>query len=98
MFLTGQTLRVIQEPPPVGSPESAPARQYLKTWEKAQAISHDKVLSADVITYDSYKDLVYAYGEEGHSVLSRSNTRQANRSRPAPPRPCSSTPRPAGST
>ena len=69
VFLTGQTLRVIQEPPPVGSPESAPARQYLKTWEKAQAISHDKVLNADVITYDSYKDLVYAYGEEGHSVL-----------------------------
>ena len=69
VFLTGQTLRVIQEPPPVGSPESAPARQYLKTWERAQAISHDKVLNADVITYDSYKDLVYAYGEEGHSVL-----------------------------
>jgi hypothetical protein len=69
VFLTGQTLRVIQEPPPVGSPESAPARQYLKTWERAQAISHDKVINADVITYDSYKDLVYAYGEDGHSVL-----------------------------
>jgi hypothetical protein len=68
LFLTGQTLRVIQEPPPVGSPEKAPARQYLKAWEKAYAWSNDKVLQADVITYDSYKDLVYAYGEEGHSV------------------------------
>ena len=68
LFLTGQTLRVIQEPPPVGSPESAPARQYLKTWEKAYAWSNEKILQGDVITYDSYKDLVYAYGEEGHSV------------------------------
>ena len=68
-FLTGQTLRVIQEPPPVGSPESTPARQYLKAWEKAYAWSNDKALQSDVITYDSYKDLVYAYGEEGHSVV-----------------------------
>ena len=44
LFLTGQTLRVIQEPPPVGSPESTPARQYLKAWEKAYAWSNDKVL------------------------------------------------------
>ena len=68
LFLTGQTLRVIQEPPPVGSPEATPARQYLKAWEKAYAWSNDKALQGDVITYDSYKDLVYAYGEEGHSV------------------------------
>ena len=69
LFLTGQTLRVIQEPPPVGSPKTAPARQYLKAWEKAYAWSNDKVIQADVITYDSYKDLVYAYGEEGHNVI-----------------------------
>jgi hypothetical protein len=68
LFLTGQTLRVIEEPPPVGSPESTPARQYLKAWEKAYAWSNEKILQGDVITYDSYKDLVYAYGEEGHSV------------------------------
>jgi hypothetical protein len=73
LCLTGQTLRVIQEPPPVGSPESTPARQYLKAWENAYASSNEngllKVLQGDVITYDSYKDLVYAYGEEGHSVV-----------------------------
>jgi hypothetical protein len=68
LFLTGQTLRVIQEPPPVGSPETTPARQYLKAWEKAYAWSNEKILQGDVITYDSYKDLVYAYGEEGHNV------------------------------
>ncbi len=27
--------------------------------------SSDKVIQGDVITYDSYKDLIYAYGEEG---------------------------------
>ena len=40
----------------------------MKAWEKAYAWSNDKILQGDVITYDSYKDLVYAYGEEGHSV------------------------------
>jgi hypothetical protein len=73
LCLTGQTLRVIQEPPPVGSPASTSARQYLKAWENAYASSNEKgllkVLQGDVITYDSYKDLVYAYGEEGHSVV-----------------------------
>jgi hypothetical protein len=69
VYLTGQILRVIQEPRPVGSPESTPARQYLKVWENAQARNQTKIISADVITYDSFKDLVYAYGEDGHSVL-----------------------------
>jgi hypothetical protein len=69
VFLTGQTLQVLQEPPPVGKPESTPARQYLKTWEKAFAWSHDKILEADIITYDSYKDLVTAYGTNGHNVI-----------------------------
>ena len=32
-------------------------------------VTKPRLLSADVITYDSYKDLVYAYGEDGHSVL-----------------------------
>ena len=69
VYLTGQILRVIQEPRPVGAPETAPARQYLKVWENAQARNQTKIISADVITYDSFKDLVYAYGEDGHSVL-----------------------------
>ncbi len=67
-FLTGQTLRVRTEPPPVGSPPSTPARDYVKTWENAGVNSGDKVFQTDVITYDSEKDLVYAYGENGRGV------------------------------
>ncbi len=68
VFLTGQTLRVLEEQPPVGSPESTPSQYQMKAWEKAYASSNDKIIQGDVITYDSYKDLVYAYGENGHSV------------------------------
>ncbi len=68
-FLTGQTLQVITEPPPVGAPASAPARNYMKAWENAYVFSGDKVVQADVITYDSYKDLIYAYGENGRGVI-----------------------------
>ncbi len=68
-FLTGQTMRVITEPPPVGSPPSTPSRNYLKAWEKAYVWNSDKTLQADVVTYDSYKDLIYAYGENGRGVV-----------------------------
>jgi len=68
LFLTSQTLRVITEPPPAGSPPSTPARDFLKAWERAYVWSSDKSLQADVITYDSEKDLVYAFGEEGRGV------------------------------
>ncbi len=67
--LTGQTLRVITEPPPAGSPPSTPARNYLKAWDKAYARDATSTIQADVITYDSYKDLIYAYGEQGRQVL-----------------------------
>jgi hypothetical protein len=69
MFLTSQTLRVRTEPPPVGSPPSTPARDYVKAWEKASVYSSDKSLQADVITYDSEKDQVYAFGEGGRGVI-----------------------------
>jgi hypothetical protein len=69
LFLTGQTLRLITEPPPVGSPPSAPARSYMKAWDNAYVWSNDKTLQSDVITYDSFKDLVYAYGENGRHVI-----------------------------
>ena len=68
LFLTGQTLRVIEEPPPVGSPKTAPSHYYMKAWEKAYAWSNENSIQSDVITYDSQKDLVYAYGEDGHGV------------------------------
>ncbi len=69
MFLTSEILRVRTEPPPVGSPPSTPARDYVKSWEKAYVQSSDKSLQADVITYDSEKDLVYAFGENGRGVI-----------------------------
>jgi hypothetical protein len=69
VFLTGQTLRVRSEPPPVGAPPSAAARDYMKAWEKAYAWSSDKAMEADVITYDSEKDQIYAFGEGGRNVI-----------------------------
>ena len=41
----------------------------MKAWENAYAWSNDRVLQGDVITYDSYKDLIYAYGENGRKVI-----------------------------
>jgi hypothetical protein len=69
LFLTSQTLRVRSEPPPIGSPPSTPARDYVKAWEKAYVWSNDKSLQSDVITYDSEKDLIYAFGEQGRGVI-----------------------------
>ncbi|MGC8641059.1 MAG: hypothetical protein ACP5XB_14435, partial [Isosphaeraceae bacterium] len=67
-FLTSQTMRVVTEPPPPGSPENAPARNFLKAWENAVARTNDTTISADVITYDSRNDLMYANGEGGRLV------------------------------
>ena len=67
-FLTSQTMRVITEPPPAGSPANTPARNFLKAWENAYAKTSDTMIQADVITYDSLKDLIYANGEEGRLV------------------------------
>jgi hypothetical protein len=60
-FLTAQTIRVVSEPPPPGS--TAPARNFLKAWENAEAETIDTTIQADKITYDSAKELFYAYGE-----------------------------------
>ena len=68
MFLTSQVLRVRTEPPPVGSPASTPARDYVKAWDHAQVHNKEKAFDADVVTYDSEKDLIYAYGEGGRGV------------------------------
>jgi hypothetical protein len=67
-FLTSQTMRVVSEPPPLGSPENAPARNFLKAWENAYATTSDTMIQADIITYDSHNDLIYANGEEGRLV------------------------------
>jgi hypothetical protein len=60
-FLTAQTVRVVTEPPSPGS--NAGARSLLRAWENANAETIDMTIQADKITYDSSKELFYAYGE-----------------------------------
>ncbi len=67
-FLTSQTMRVVNEPPPPGSPANTPGRNFLKAWENAYATTSESTIQADVITYDSYNDLLYANGQEGRRV------------------------------
>jgi len=67
-FLTSQTMRVVTEPPPPGSAKDAPARNFLKAWENAYARNEDSMIQADIITYDSLNDLIYANALEGRQV------------------------------
>ena len=52
---------MVSEPPPPGS--SGGARSLLTAWENANAETIDMTIQADKITYDSSKELFYAYGE-----------------------------------
>src|SRR5262249_53522890 len=65
--LTAQTVRVVSEPPAPGT--NGPARNFLKAWEDADARTFDTTIKADKITYDSLKELFYAYGEDGRPVF-----------------------------
>ena len=67
-FLTSQMMRVVTEPPPPGAPENSPSRNFLKAWDEANARTKDTTIAADVITYDSQNDLIYANGEGGRLV------------------------------
>jgi len=67
-FLTSQIMRVVSEPPPPGSPSSTPARNFLKAWDNAYATTNDSMIQADIITYDSHNDLIYANGVDGRPV------------------------------
>ena len=67
-FLTSQIMRVISEPPPPGSPSNTPARNFLKAWDNAYATTDDSMIQADIITYDSHNDLIYANGVDGRLV------------------------------
>ena len=69
-YMTSQILRLIQEPPPAGSPAATPARTFAKAWDevtvnKGQAA----VLQSDMATYDSGTDKLYAYGEGNRGVV-----------------------------
>ena len=62
MFLTGQTLRVRTEPPPLGSPPVNSVCDYVKVWKEAYVSSATRNSEADIITYDSEKDLSFCPG------------------------------------
>jgi len=66
--MTADMLRVINEPPPPGSAQTSGGRNFLKAWDNAYVRSGDTALQADVITYDSLNDLVFANGLEGRPV------------------------------
>jgi hypothetical protein len=64
--LSAQSMRVISEP---GPKPSDPARNYLKAWDGAQSRTLTETIQGDVITYDSQKELFYAYANPGNRVL-----------------------------
>ncbi|GAC1470064.1 MAG: hypothetical protein NVSMB9_14730 [Isosphaeraceae bacterium] len=69
-FITAQTLRVVSEPQrPTLKTADPPPRYLLRAWENATATAEDKTIQADIITYDSFTNLFYAYGEEGREIL-----------------------------
>lgn len=68
-YLTSQMLRIIQEPPPPGSPAKTPARSFAKAFDRVHVNKGEAFsILSDVATFDSGSDLLYAYGENGHGV------------------------------
>lgn len=66
-FITSQILRVVSEPSKT-DPSVSP-RYLMSAWENANAITEDKIIQADRLTYDSATNLFYAYGDEGKDIL-----------------------------
>ncbi len=68
-YMTSQILRLIQEPPPAGSPASTPPRTLAKAWDEVIVNKGESaVLQSDMATYDSVTDKLYAYGEGDRGV------------------------------
>ena len=71
VFLSSDDLHVFSEPPPINS--KAPARQLLNARGNAAAQNLNErnecsIILADLITYDSSNELIYAYGQDGKEV------------------------------
>ena len=93
-FLTSQMLRIIQEPPPPGSPEKTPSRTYAKAWDHVHVNRGEAfAIESDVSTFDSRHDALWAYGENGAGSASPSRAGPASRRRRATPRPSTTTSR-----
>ncbi|MHB1557816.1 MAG: LptA/OstA family protein [Isosphaeraceae bacterium] len=68
-YLTSQMLRIVETPPPPGSPAKATARTMVKAWDSVQVNKGlEFTIVSDVGTYDSQTDVLYAYGEGGRGV------------------------------
>ena len=67
-FLTSQTLRVVTEPPPPGTPETSPGAEFPQGLGRGLRHAKNTTIQADVITYDSLNDLIYARSLEGRPV------------------------------
>jgi hypothetical protein len=65
-FLTSDQIHVFSYPAPPGS--SAGTRQLLQAKGNGQARTIDSLITADRITYDSYTELMYAYGDDDKEV------------------------------
>lgn len=66
--ITAQTMRLVSEPPQADAPPDSPARTYMQAYDNAFVRRDDATIQADKITYDSEKDLFWAYGYEGRQV------------------------------
>ena len=65
VFLTSQKMEVSSTPTPG---KATAAKNYLIAVDEAQAKTRNETIKADVIKYDSQKELFYAYAEEGRPV------------------------------
>lgn len=68
-YLTSQMMRIIQEPPPPGSPAKTAARTFAKAWERVH-VNKGEALSveSDIGTFDSANDVMWFYGEGGRGA------------------------------
>lgn len=67
-FMTAQMMRVLSEPPLPGSPKGTPASNFVSAWREVNVRFDTATIAADRATYDSTKNLYYAYGDEGRRV------------------------------
>lgn len=68
-FMTAQMMRVLSEPPLPGSPKNTPASNFVFAWREVNVRFDTATIASDRATYDSTKNLYYAYGDDGREVL-----------------------------
>jgi hypothetical protein len=66
--ITAQTMRLVSEPPKASEPAGTPSRTYMQAFDNAYVHRADATIQADRITFDSEKNLFWAYGDQGRDV------------------------------